>query len=153
MADSIGLTLSPNGIQKRLNKMLDQGLIAGWLNRVAYPMIIEAQRQRWASQNATEGGSWRPLNPSYAIRKLKKFADYPGGGRHMLVATSRLVNSVTGDEKTEHYKVVTNNRLEVGTIVPYAKYVDEDRNFTTLGDQTIQALKASLAAYVSGGGE
>lgn len=125
-------------------------LMSGWLNRVGYPLIIEAQRMRWASEGASEGDSWRALNPLYAMQKLKRFASFPGAGRKMLVATSRLVKSVTGDEMADHYKLVTDRSLETGTRVGYAKYVDEDRPFTKLGKATIQNLTDQLNAYIRG---
>lgn len=100
------------------------------------------------TENASEGGAWQALNPKYVARKLKKFVDYPGGGRKMLIATNRLVNSVTGDQKTEHYKLVTNTTLEVGTLVPYAKYVNDKRNFTDLSDKTIEDLATKLRGYI-----
>lgn len=152
MADKIGLTISVNGIQQSLNAMASRaGLAQGWLNRVAYPMIIEAQRMRWASEGSSEGESWAPLNESYALRKLKKYESYPGGGRKMLIATGHLVDSVTGDKREDHYKLVEGNRLEVGTLVDYAKYVDEKRNFTILGQATIDLLSEKLGAYISQG--
>ncbi len=151
MADSISITISKDGISRKMNQMLMRGnLTSGWLNRVAYPKIIEAQRMRWASENATEGGSWRALNAGYAIQKLKRFASFPGGGRKMLIATGRLVDSVTGDNKQDHFKLVTQNRLETGTRVDYAKYVAEDRPFTAFGQNTIKDLTDSLNAYIRG---
>lgn len=151
MADSVGLTISQNGIEKTLSGMLSRsGLVRGWLNRVGYPMVIQAQRMRWASEGATEGDSWKPLNPSYAIQKLKRFKDFPGGGTKMLIATGRLVDSVTGDNTAEHYKLVTDESLEVGTRVPYAKYVDEERDFHTLSVETEDNIRSSLKAYLQG---
>ena len=151
MADSIGVRISPDGAGNKLRGMLNRaGLVRGWLNRVAYPLIIEAQRIRWASEGASEGGSWPALNPAYAIYKLKKFAGYPGGGRKMLIATGRLVDSVTGDNTKEHYKLVEDKRLSVGTMVGYAKYVDEARPITKLSSATIQVLKRSLNQYLKG---
>lgn len=152
MADSVGLRISVDGAGNKLRAMLDRsGLIRGWLNRVAYPLIIEAQRIRWASENASEGSSWPQLNPSYATAKLKRFAAFPGGGRKMLIATGRLVESVTGDNTKDHYKLVEERRLTVGTMVGYAKYVDEDRNFTTFGKATKDNLTKRLNQYIQEG--
>ena len=147
--DSVEVRISVDGISNTLNHMLDRGKLArGWLNRYAYPKLIEAQRMRWASEGASEGDSWVPLNPSYAIRKLKKYAAYPGSGTKMLVATGRLVESVTGDNQKEHFKFVTDTELQMGTIVPYAGYVSEVRDIVGLGDETIQDLKDSLREYL-----
>lgn len=154
MADSVSLNVSVDGIGGKLNQMLSRGqLTRGWLNRVAYPMIVEAQRIRWASEGASEGRSWQRLNPAYAMYKLKKFAEYPGGGSKMLIATGKLVASMTGDQTSNHFKLVEDERILVGTTLDYARYVDEARNITNLGQDTKQALQNSLRAYLSGGEE
>ena len=152
MADSIDLNISLNGIQNKLSGMISRaGLVRGWLNRVGYPLIIEAQRLRWVSEGASEGKTWAALNPEYARYKLKKFADAPGGGRKMLVATGRLVDSVTGDNTKDHYKLVEETRLSAGSLVAYAKFVDEKRNFTILGDATIKNIADQLGEYIRNG--
>jgi hypothetical protein len=152
MADTLKLRLSTDGISKVLSGMISRaGLVRGWLNRVGYPMIIEAQRMRWASENATEGASWKPLNPKYERYKAKKWASAPGGGRKMMIASGRLVDSVTGDDRKDHYKLVEEKRLSVGTTVPYAKYADEARNFTDLSDTTTQDLSDRLGEYIRTG--
>lgn len=149
MADTIGLRISTDGISAVLGQMTSRAqLMRGWLNRVAYPTVVAAQRMRWVSEGASEGASWRQLNPSYARQKLRKYASYPGAGRKLLVATSRLVGGVTGDNPNDHYKLVTDNRLEVGTVIPYAEYVNEDRNFTNLGPQTLASLDQQLRDYL-----
>lgn len=145
------MTVSVDGISNTLNGMLSRAKLArGWLNRVGYPLIIEAQRIRWASEGSSEGASWKPLNQSYAKAKLKRFANSPGGGRKMLVATSRLVNSVTGDETKDHFKLVEENRISVGSLVEYAKYVNEARNFTKLGQATVDNIADQLGKYLRG---
>lgn len=149
MADSIALKVSLDGISEYFNKMIDRTkLVRGWLNRVAYPTIIQAQRMRWVSEGASEGASWVPLNPSYAMRKLRRYANYPGAGRKLLIATGRLVGGVTGDNPNDHYKLVKDTSLEVGTTINYAEYVNEVRNFTDLGDATTQHLAEQLSEYI-----
>lgn len=151
MADSVALRISVDGASKKLQQMINRsGLARGWLNRVAYPMIIESTRMRWASEGASEGRSWPALNPAYAMAKLKRFAAYPGGGSKMLIATGRLVESMTGEDTRDHFKLVEDKRLTVGTTVGYAKYVDEMRPITVLGSQTTTNLKSSLKAYLQG---
>lgn len=149
MADTIGLKISVDGISEYFKGLSSRaGLVRGWLNRVAYPTIIAAQRMRWVSEGASEGASWRPLNPSYAMRKLKRYASYPGSGRKVLIATGRLVGGMTGDNQADHYKLVTDTRLEVGTTIPYAEYVNEDRNISDLGPATVADLDQKLRDYL-----
>lgn len=152
MADHIALKVSYDGISKHFKKMIDRSeLTSGWLNRVAYPLIIQAQRMRWASEGASEGDSWEPLNQSYAMRKLKRYANYPGAGRKMLIATGRLVAGVTGENRSDHYKLVKNGSLKMGTTIPYAEYVNEARNFTDLGDRTTKDLAKRFSQYIAKG--
>lgn len=146
------LSFSKTGIQDYLNGMLDRTrLVTGWLNRVAYPMIIKDQRLRWQTEGSSEGASWEPLNPRYARVKLKRFAAYPGAGRKMLVATSRLVSGMTGDNTSDHYKLVQDTRIYVGTTIAYAKFVDEKRDITQLSDSSVDEIVSGLADYLVGG--
>lgn len=160
MADNISLRIDTDGIGKFLNGMLSRSKqVRGWLNRVAYPKIIEAQQMRWQSEGASEGEPWKALDDKYAKYKLKKFRDYPGQGRKMLVATGRLVSGMTGGNNVwssgsyragDHYKLVTENSLETGTTISYAKFVNEARNFTELSPETVQRLEEELREYLVG---
>jgi len=120
-----------------------------FLNRVVYPIYQNFQRERWVTQN---WGKWPALNPKYARQKLRRFASYPGGGRHMMIATGRLVTSVTGEKKRDHRKIVTNRRLIVGTTVPYAKYPDETREFSEMPPQFWNAVADQYVKYLIQGG-
>jgi hypothetical protein len=152
VAKNKGAHFSVNGIADFFNDMADRSkLMAGWLNRVAYPELIKVQRVRWQTEGSSEGEKWDALNPSYRTLKLKKFADYPGGGRKMLVATSRLVTSMTGENKEEHWKLVKGNELQMGSIVPYAGFVDDSRDITTLSDETVERLADMAADYIVNG--
>jgi len=142
-----------NGILDYLNELMDRassGKVKGYLNRVVYKQIIEAQQKRWMTEGASEGKQWIPLNPEYRQRKLKKFASYQGGGRKMLIATNRLVDSMTGKSNQDHFKLVTERRIEVGSLVEYARYVDEKRDITTFGDKTINEILKGLNDYLVG---
>ena len=148
----VKLAISVNGIKNTVDGMLSRAsLVSGWLNRVGYPMLIESQRMRWASEGASEGRSWAPLNPKYAIQKLKRYSSYPGGGRKLLIATGRLVAGVTGDQPADHYKLVEEKRISVGTTIPYAKYVDEARSITVLSPQTRNNIATRLGEYIRTG--
>jgi hypothetical protein len=145
-----GVRFGEDGISSYLDQMLGKAqTVRGWLNRVAYPLVIKAQRLRWETEGASEGVSWAPLNPDYARWKLRKYADAPGGGRHILIATARLVQGMTGDNIADHYKLVEDTRLTVGTTLYYAQYVDEKRDITTMSDETISEIKADLANYLT----
>lgn len=152
MAKNKGVHFSVNGIADHLNGMAERSKrLTGWLNRVAYPELLKVQRVRWQTEGSSEGDKWVALEPNYKRSKLKKFADYPGGGTKMLVATSRLVGSMTGDNKADHWKLVKGNQLTMGSIVPYAGYVDESRNITALSDDTVSRLARMARAYIMNG--
>ena len=44
--------------------------------RVLYPMYQDAQRNRWMTENSSEGSKWKAITPSYAAYKLRRY----GGG-------------------------------------------------------------------------
>lgn len=153
------LNVDTKSISKFFGDMLDRtNLVTGWLNRVGYPMLLKAQQMRWQTEGASEGVNWAPLTSrNYKTYKLKRFADYPGGGRKTLIATGRLAYSMTLSSNLEsnkskdgdHYKLVQGNKLEMGTFVPYAKYQQQaDRDMVTIGPDTEQALVDNLRDYI-----
>jgi len=148
----MSIKISVDGISEHLKKMIERSnLVAGWLNRVAYPKILEVQRMRWASEGNSEGSGWRQLKANYKTYKLKKYADYPGSGTKLLIATNRLVDSMTGKSKAEHWKLVQKNKLEVGSFVPYAAFVDKERDITSLSKDTVDSIAEGLGDYLTKG--
>lgn len=169
---TVSLRVAENDIVK---KMLARSKdLSGFLNRVAYPMLIEMQRNRWVTEN---DGAWRKLNATYQRYKLKRFAAFPGAGTKMMVATSQLYQAVTGDDTKFHRKLVQDNTLTIavqeessgskgrsrgkkkrhegfsGAEVPaftYAKYANEQRKFTDIKDTTLDEIKVQLKAYLTG---
>lgn len=153
MSDSIKLSIddATNGIMKTLTGMINRGnLVQGWLNRVAYPTLVGVQRTRWQTEGSSQGKTWMPLNANYARSKLRRYRDYPGSGRKMLIATGKLVDSMTGDNQENHYKLVTSRTLEMGSTLDYAKWVDQIRDITELNDETIEDLSERLGEYLVG---
>jgi hypothetical protein len=144
-----------NGVTKSLEGMLNRAnLIDGYLDRVVYPMYQNLQRERWASENATQGSSWPSLQPAYAEMKLKRYADYPGGGTKMMIATKRLFNSVVGDEDTsEHEKVVSNHSLQIFSTTPYAEYANVVREFKEFSVETMREIMSGIVNYITRGVE
>lgn len=166
-----GINIRINGIEEKLNALASRSQNAkGYLNRVVYKQYQKAQKERWETEGESEGPKWKPLSTrpfiawwekdmnayyaaqegGYALYKKYKFASYPGRGQKMLVATNKLVKSVIGPGDG-HRKVVTKNKLLVATTVPYAKYVDEARSFTTWSKKTMNEIKSGLVGYLTGG--
>lgn len=153
----MSLKLDMEGMRKYFEGLISRArLIDGWLNRIAYPELLNTQRKRWQTEGASEGQTWQPISASYATSKSKRFADYPGAGQKLLIATGRLAYSMTltsslHDSKSkdgDHFKLVRQNKLEMGSFVPYAKYVNDERDITTIGHDTQQRLVRSLSDYL-----
>lgn len=137
-----------------LQKMRDRAeFAAGYLNRVVYPQILQIQLNRWRSEGASETGAWAPLNPSYARQKLNRYAAYAGGGRKILIATGRLVDSMTNPRSKDHFKMVEKNRLYVGSKVEYGGFVNELRDITGLSRRTIDGLVKGYLNYIATGSD
>ena len=146
-----------------------------WLNRVAYRIYQNWQRERWMSEGSSQGSKWPRLNPEYARYKLKRYGGgpkykwvggrgenrpwqpagrwpkFPGGGTKMMIATGTLVDSVTGKSLKYHRKIVTPKELFISTTVPYANDANERRNFTEFKDTNIAYLGELYTEYVMKG--
>ena len=155
------LRIVENGMQKWVDKITKRASppdLRAWLNRYAYPQLLNVQLRRWQTEGASEGKKWAPLKPDYAKRKQTKFAAYPGGGRKMLIATARLVGSMSKTGHPDHRKMVTGNRLQLSSTVPYGEYINEGtknmpaRDITTLSDATVKKFANELLKYLLGGG-
>lgn len=143
-------------IQNRVTMALKEKVRRGkslraWLDRVAYKKYQNLQRERWMTAGASQGIPWPSLNVTYAARKLKKFAQFPGGGTKMMIATNRLFNSVSGDNLQDHKKIVTDTTLEIYTTVEYASYADEARSFRKFTRQTYRDLAKDAGQYIMRG--
>jgi hypothetical protein len=142
---------------KQLEKNIENDLLQmvrrahdfrGLFNRVLYPMFKKAQLARWSTENSSEGQKWAPLNAKYREYKLDKFKESPPyNGTKMLIATNRLIDSVIGPS-ADHRKIVEPKRLIISTTVPYAKYVNEKRNFTHFGRITENRILNVVRLYV-----
>lgn len=133
-------------ILQDLEGMLGRGdrLIQGYLNRVVYKQYQNAQRKRWISVNTTEGDKWKELDTKYLRRRRVK---WPAAGDRVLIASGSLQKSMIGPGD-QHYKLVTAKRLEVGTSLFYAKYVDEIRDITHFGETTRKQITDGLMKYL-----
>lgn len=146
-------------VDDAFKKLLEsKNLFPGWANRELMPMYSDMQLKRWRSENADSGHKWNPLSETYAKRKRTKFANSPGRGRKILLASGRLLAgvippetrsalSVQGPEE-EFRKLVTRKSITISTVVPYAKYVNETREFTSISDKIKRAWARDYLAYL-----
>jgi len=152
MAKAGIIQLSSN-IEKRLKEMVQQAnRTRDFLERVVYKTYLKAQMKRWMSEGRSDGfGSlpgWKALNAQYAEQKKVRFAEFPGRGKKMLIATNRLFNATTG-KGPGHKKIVSEKSVIVGVDVPYAKYVNADRPFFIFSDEMMTGLKNKYRKFVT----
>lgn len=174
---SASLKKVESNIQNRLSALVKRAKLGrGALTRVIYPMYQNAQRNRWMTENTSEGSKWAELTPKYKSYKLRRYGggarynwvggrgesrpwvlsgaswpNYPGSGTKMMIATNRLFNSVTGDTLDDHKVLFTDESMEIRTTVDYSSDANSKRNFTTFGDATISKMKSAYFGYVKGG--
>jgi hypothetical protein len=99
------------------------------------------------TENSSEGKKWTPLKSRYAATKIKRFKDYPGSGRKMLVATGRLSEAyIKGSTNT--LILTSNTSIEIGTSLPYAEYVQEARDFVNLSDAHMTEIYEGVADFL-----
>lgn len=131
-------------LQKKVNRAKNP---AAFLRNVAYPMYQRFQRQRWMTQNASEGDKWKPLNPRYAKSKLRRYADFPGGGQRMMIATGRLFASVIGPSK-DHRRLIKGSKMIISTGVEYAEDANSKRPFFPLSDRSKNQIYREFQKWV-----
>ena len=138
-------------IQIKLNALIDRGKsMQSFLDRNIYRIYQNAQRTRWMTENASEGGAsdkWAKLNDLYAERKKKVYASYEGGGEKMLIAPGALFKAVIGPGNGQ-LKVVTNTSMIISTNIEYAKHVDYARSFSTWGPDFRAKIKKAINNFI-----
>lgn len=149
MADKVTLEMIHDNVTTHLKSMVNKAnSIQSYFARVAYPTYQQAQITRWQTENASETGTWKRLDPVYAIRKRKIYAGYEYGGTKMLVGTGKLFKSVVGPG-SGHAARFTNDAMEIRTTVDYAPYVAEDREFMRFSKATITQWEEDLKDFIT----
>ncbi len=152
-------------------------LIDGYLNRVVKQDYINAQKDRFESQNAGDdfgGGKWADVDKDYATYKQEKYAGYPGGGTKINIRASNLFQSLmlsdsfypspekkriragkggkpsAGETMAGSLAIVDAASIHIYTLVPYASFVDEKRTFTNWSPNFWMRINRGLMDYLSG---
>lgn len=137
-----------NAIINRLEKKVRRAKNPqAFLRNIAYPMYQRFQRQRWITENVSEGDQWKRLNPRYAKSKRKVFASYPGAGQKMMIATGRLFASVIGPSK-DHRRLIRGSKMIISTAVEYAEDANKERPFFPLSDRSMGAIHNAFKKWV-----
>lgn len=149
MGDEAKITKVGSEITFRLEGMIQRGRsVSAYLNRVLMQKFQNAQRERFQTSNASQQGTWEPLNPDYLRRRLKK---WPGSGDAILVRTSRMARGAQALDSAYYYKVVSDNQFIVGINrgeLPYAPYPGRRRPFMSFTQQTLTDWHAGIGNYV-----
>ena len=77
--------------------------------------FADMESRLFASEGSSGGRTWAPLSPSYSAWKVSR-----GRSGQILVDTGRLRRSLT--QRPFGHEVITPQRFEFGTDVPYAVY-------------------------------
>lgn len=110
---------------------------------------LTAQQRRFETENNSEfsSGGWGPISEWYRIKKLTRFADYPGSGTKLLIATNRLMKSMlalSGDYR----ELVRSTRMVISTVVGYAPHVSEKRSLTSFNQYFYDLIRQDLKEYL-----
>lgn len=145
-----------NGISEALHKMIERAnLFPQFAKRVLEPMYVQAQLDRWRTENKSDyssGGGWAALDPQsrYAKTKPMRFAGYPGAGRKLMIAKNILQESAT--LRNDQGRVVTGETTYiVSTTVYYAEYADRSRSISQFSDKFYEDVRDKMTAYIHRG--
>lgn len=162
-----------SGISEWLTACADRvNLIDGYLNRVVKQDYINAQRDRFDSENSGEdflGGRWQGLDSKYSEYKKRVFSSYPGSGAKLNVRTSNLMQSLLlsdtfypspapkkikaknkGEQMAGSLAVVDAASIHIYTLVPYAEHVDEVRTFSSWSPFFWKRINRGIMNYLAG---
>lgn len=144
------MKLIRNGLKAWQDQMLSKDREKqAFLNSVVLPYVLERQKERFGSENTSEGSRWQSIEASYAQRKRKRYANFPGGGEKILVATGRLAFAAGGEprESGDFEKITSGSGILIRIGVPYAPYQNPVRPFTTFSDVTHSTIKQMIISY------
>lgn len=144
-----------NGIELNLQGMIKRGKsLSSYANRVLVKQFKQAQEERWQTENSSQGAPWEPLEPNYKKQKLKKFAAYPGGGSHTMIATNRLTEAAQLKNTSNYLKSVTDQNVTIAintSSLPYAIYPGVMRPYMSFSQDTLRSWVKGLANYMMTG--
>lgn len=145
--------LNKKNFDKKMNALMKRSKsVSVFLQRAIYPRYQQAQRDRWKTENASEGATWKPLSTEYAKAKKKLFAAYPGKGENIMVATSKLYFAATG-QGPGLIKAFTDRKMVVSIqlgVIPYAESAGKVRPFMRFSQQRIKEWRGLVIRYISG---
>ena len=148
-----GIKKVADSVSARLGDMISRGRNArGFLQEIAYPDYLTAQRKRFITENESQGDKWKSLSPGYKEWKRINYAGWVGGGQKTGIRTGRLYSGILGKSfgTKDHRKAILDTSMIVGVATPYARYVDEVRPLMSFKKEFIEGLKNKYAKYIAG---
>lgn len=107
---------------------------------------------RQFSGQGVYSGKWAPDKPKTIARKVKRGQDI-----RILHATRRLRRSLTDKRNADHVFEFTNDKMAIGTRVPYARFHQEgtkkmpQREVVVFTDHERTVWREDIAAYIMKG--
>ncbi len=159
-----GIKKIQDDLEPRLKQLLTRAQSSKASARL-YPLYQKLQTQRFMTEGASEGYPWPSLKKEYETYKKKKYAEYPGGGRKLLIATSTLAGAVIGpgspfNGTDKHRAIFRPYQMQIsveqsgtnaaGKKFNYPQYVAEKRPFMKFSPKSVQLLKDALKQYLIG---
>lgn len=142
-------------VQNSLQGMILRGRSpSSYFNRVLLQEFKDAQNARFQTENASQGSKWAPLNPQYKKYKEKKYAEFPGSGRALMVRTGALSKGALAMDSSYYYKAITDRSFVIGINkgeVPYATYAGVARPYMAFSKETITEWRTNLVKYIGKG--
>jgi len=140
------------GVSKKLEDMVSRGRsVSAYLNRVLVKKFTKAQMNRWETEGSSEGMGWHPLTPAYAAWKKRKFADAPGNGTKLMIASGKLSSGAQLRDASYFTKLVTDSEFVISMnlgAIPYAGYAGDDRPYMEFSDETLSEWKRGIRDYI-----
>ncbi len=137
------------GIRFRLEGMIARGRSpSAFLNRNFLAMFKNAQRERFQTENSSQQGKWKALDPLYVRRRRKAF---PGSGNAILVRTGRMAQGAQAIDSAYYYKTVSDDRFVLGInlgALPYATYPGRTRPFMSFTEETLTKWHQAIGDYI-----
>jgi phage gpG-like protein len=107
--------------------------------RLVFDYLREIETQQFATGGRARGGGWDENHPLTAKRK---------GHSRPLVASKRLMRSLTGKRGAGARRDVSRTEAHFGTKVWYARFVVKRRPFLVFDRRDRRAIKRILRSYV-----
>lgn len=153
------ITFTNDAMKKYQQRLVSKSRMDAALVRSITKVYIQAQVNRWQTQNASEGSPWAELDSRYVTQKRKRFAAYPESGSHVLIATSNLLRAATLESpgpKPTKYPVVSGARLVSESFVQfmirgsYPRFVASKRPIMKFSAKTKKEIVSEMGKWVFG---